>query len=79
MTTTDRDVYEADTRVAAAESKMSGQFNALKSTASDVLASPYVRGAAVLGIAAAGYALVKRKNPGFRIRRRNAAATPAIT
>lgn len=31
------------------------------SKVSDVLSSPYVRGAAVLGIAAAGYAFVKRK------------------
>jgi YihY family inner membrane protein len=36
-------------------------FDALKSQASDVLSSPYVRGAAVLGIAAAGYALLRRK------------------
>ena len=32
-----------------------------ESKASDVLSSPYVRGAAVLGAAAAGYALVRRK------------------
>jgi YihY family inner membrane protein len=37
----------------------------LKSKATEVLSSRYVRGAAVLGIAAAGYALVRRKkNPG---------------
>jgi len=39
------------------------QFKVLKSKASDALSSPYVRGAAVLGIAAAGYALVNRKKP----------------
>ena len=61
MTTTAPEVHDADTRLAAAESTMNEQFAALKSKASDALSSPYVRGAAVLGIAAAGYALVRRK------------------
>jgi YihY family inner membrane protein len=46
-------MHEAETRAA--------QFNELKSKASDALSSPYVRGAAVLGVAAAGYALLRRK------------------
>ena len=59
MTTTAHEMHEADTRVAAA---------GLKSKATDVLASPYVRGAAVLGIAAAGYALLRRKKaPAFTV------------
>lgn len=37
------------------------QFKELKSKASDVLSSPYARGAAVLGIAAAGYAYARRR------------------
>lgn len=52
MTTTAHDMQDAKIRVAAAEST---------TTTQDVLSSPYVRGAAVLGIAAAGYALVRRK------------------
>jgi YihY family inner membrane protein len=48
-------MHEAETRVAAAESGTDEQED------SDVLSSPYVRGAAVLGIAAAGYALLRRK------------------
>jgi YihY family inner membrane protein len=64
MTTTAQEMHEAETRVAAAEPKTDEQFNMLKSEDSDVLSSPYVRGAAVLGIAAAGYALLRRKkNP----------------
>jgi YihY family inner membrane protein len=51
----------AGTRVVAAESGTNAQFQALKSKVSDVLSSPYVRGAAVLGISAAGYALLRRK------------------
>jgi YihY family inner membrane protein len=54
-------MHEADSRVAAAGSATSAQFQALKSKVSDVLSSPYVRGAAVLGISAAGYALLRRK------------------
>jgi len=54
-------MHEADTRLAAAESGTNEQFQALKSKVSDVLSSPYVRGAAVLGISAAGYALFRRK------------------
>lgn len=61
MTTSAHEMHEAVTRAAAAGSGTNQQFNALKSKASDALSSPYVRGAAVLGIAAAGYALVRRK------------------
>jgi len=61
MTTTAHELHAADTRVAGAEEETNGQFDLLKSKASDLLASPYVRGAAVVGIAAAGYALVRRK------------------
>jgi membrane protein len=61
MTITAHEMHEAEARVAAAELRTNGQFNALKSKASDALSSPYVRGGAVLAIAAAGYALVRRK------------------
>lgn len=61
MTATAHEKQEADTGVAAAESGTNEQFNVFTSKASDVLSSPYVRGAAVLGIAAAGYALVRRR------------------
>jgi YihY family inner membrane protein len=61
MTTSAHEMHEPGTRVAAAELGSKEQFQALKSKASDVLASPYVRGAAVLGISAAGYALLRRK------------------
>jgi membrane protein len=61
MTTTAHEMHEAETRVAAAEPGTDEQFNLLKSEDSGVLSSPYVRGAAVLGIAAAGYALLRRK------------------
>lgn len=60
MTTTAHEMHDAETRVAAAGSGMNAQFEVLKSKASDALASPYVRGAAVLGITAAGYALLRR-------------------
>jgi membrane protein len=61
MTTTDHEMHEAGTAVAAAESRTHAQSNVLKSKASEMLSSRYVQGAAVLGIAAAGYALVRRK------------------
>jgi len=61
MTISAHEMHEADTRLAAAESGTNEQFQALKSKVSDVLSSPYVRGAAVLGISAAGYALFRRK------------------
>jgi YihY family inner membrane protein len=54
-------MHDTGTRVAAAGSGTNEQFERLKSKASDVLSSPYVRGAAVLGITAAGYALLRRK------------------
>jgi membrane protein len=61
MTITAHEMQEAETRVAAAELRTNDQFAVLKSKASDVLSSPYVRGAAVLGIVGAGFALVRRK------------------
>jgi YihY family inner membrane protein len=61
MTTTAHEMHETETRVAAAGSPTNEQFEASHSNATGMLSSPYVRGAAVLGIAAAGYALVRRK------------------
>lgn len=61
MTTSAHEMHEPGTRVAAAELGTNEQFRALKVKVSDVLSSPYVRGAAVLGISAAGYALLRRK------------------
>ena len=73
MTTSAHEIHEDKTRIAAAEARpneprsdelsdqLSEQFSALKSKASDVLSSRYVQGAAVVGIAAAGYAFVNRK------------------
>jgi membrane protein len=57
MTTTAHEMHKAE----AAELRTNGQYEASKSGASDALSSPYVRGGAVLAIAAAGYALVRRK------------------
>jgi membrane protein len=54
-------MHEAESPVTAAALRANEQFTKAKSTASDVLSSPYVRGAAVLGVAAAGYAFVRRK------------------
>ena len=53
MTTTAHEMHDAATHAAAAGLDTNAHF--------DVLKSPYVRGAAVLGIAAAGYALLRRK------------------
>jgi YihY family inner membrane protein len=61
MTASAHKMHEDETRDAAADWRPHDQFNALKAKASDVLSSPYVQGAAVLGIAAAGYAFVRRK------------------
>jgi len=61
MTTTAHEMHDARTRSAAAESTTNAHFKELKAKASDVLSSPYVRGAAVLGVATAGYALFRRK------------------
>jgi YihY family inner membrane protein len=61
MTTTAHETHDAGTRAAAAELTIKEEFAELKSKASDVLSSPYVRAAAVLGIATAGYALFRRK------------------
>ena len=61
MTTTAHEMHEAKTRGAAAGLGTHEHFEVWKSKASDALSSPYVRGAAVLGITAAGYALLRRK------------------
>src|SRR5689334_15819632 len=61
MTTTAHEMHEAETRDAAAGLGTNEQFEVWKSKAADVLSSPYVRGAAVLGITAASYALLRRK------------------
>lgn len=67
MTTTALEMHEADARVDTAELRTNEHIKVLKSKDSDVLTSRYVRGAAVLGIAAAGYALFRRKkNPTFK-------------
>lgn len=61
MTANAQEKHEAETRGTAAESRINEQFKVFESKASDVLSSRYVRGAAVLGIAAGGYALLRRK------------------
>lgn len=61
MNPTAHEMHETETRAATAAMETNEQFDVLKSQVSDVLSSPYVRGAAVLGIAAAGYALLRRK------------------
>jgi membrane protein len=61
MTNTAREMHEAETRVAAAELRSNEEFDALTSKHSGVLSSGYVRAAAVLGVVAAGYALVRRR------------------
>ncbi len=58
---TAHETHEADTRAAAAASKTNDHIKVLKSKASEVLSSPYARGAAVLGIAAAGYVYARRR------------------
>ena len=54
-------MHEAETHVTTAELRTDEQFKELKAKASDVLSSRYVRVAALLGFAAAGYALIRRK------------------
>src|SRR5450830_84013 len=61
MTTHAPDLHEAKTRVPATPLGINERVDALKSKAADALSSPYVRGAAALGVAAAGYAFVRRK------------------
>lgn len=61
MTTHAHETHGAATRIAAVQLETNEQFDTLKSKAADVLSSPYVRGAAVLGVTAAGYALLRRK------------------
>ena len=69
MTANVNELREADTRVAITEPRTGGQIEALKSKASDALSSPYVRGAALLGLAAAGYTYIKRKKIPERIKK----------
>ncbi|WP_338760200.1 YihY/virulence factor BrkB family protein [Massilia sp. METH4] len=54
MANTAQEMHAAETDLAAAARR-------LKSKSSDMLSSPYVLGGAVLGITAAGYALVRRR------------------
>lgn len=61
MTNTDPDMHDARPGDAAANPRLHEGSDAFTSRASDALSSPYVLGGAVLGIAAAGYALVRRK------------------
>lgn len=61
MTNIAPEMHDAQTSIATAELRMNEEAEALESKSSDVLSSPYVLGGAVLGIAAAGYALVRRK------------------
>ena len=61
MTDLAHEMHEAEASVADAKLELKAQVAALKSKASGVLASPYVRGGVALGAAAAGYALVKHK------------------
>ena len=68
MTTAARETHEAQTRLAAAELDAKEQLRVLKAKATEAISSPYVKGAAALGIAAAGYAFVRRKrNPAHAI------------
>lgn len=61
MANTAPETHDADTSLATARSRPNEASVTLKTRSSDVLASPYLLGGAVLGITAAGYALVKRK------------------
>jgi membrane protein len=61
MTNSAREMLAAETRVAATELRTDEEFEALTSKPSGVLSSGYVRAAAVLGVAAASYALVRRR------------------
>ncbi|WP_229487648.1 YihY/virulence factor BrkB family protein [Pseudoduganella lutea] len=61
MTHTVAEMRDAQTGIATAEPRTNEESGALKSRSSDLLSSPYVLGGAALGIAAAGYALVRRK------------------
>jgi membrane protein len=61
MTVSAREMHENETRAVAAGVGPNEQIELLKVKASEVLSSRYVQGAAVLGVAAAGYAFVRRK------------------
>ncbi|GGY14667.1 YihY/virulence factor BrkB family protein [Pseudoduganella dura] len=61
MTHTAAGMHDAQTGIATAELRTNEQTKASKSGSSDVLSSPYVLGGAALGIAAAGYALVRHR------------------
>jgi membrane protein len=69
MITNAHEPREADTGASNTKLRKNGQFDTLKSKASDALSSPYVRGAAVLGAAVAGYAYIKRKNTPVRTKK----------
>jgi membrane protein len=55
------EMHDAETSLVTAGLRPNGKSPASTSRSSDVLSSPYVLGGAVLGITAAGYALVRRK------------------
>lgn len=61
MTTTEKENHEAEADVTGAKLVAHEQIQGLKSKAADMLSSPYMRSGAVVGIAAAAYALVRRK------------------
>ena len=61
MTTATRETQHPENRLAPGEFTADEPFKLLTSKATDALSSRYVQGAAVLGIAAAGYAFVSRK------------------
>lgn len=61
MTNSGPEMHDDQSSIASAKSAMNEELKVLKSRASDMLSSPYVVGGAVLGIAAAGYAFVRRK------------------
>ena len=61
MTNTAPEMLDAHNSIATAKLQMNKESEVLKSSSSGMLASPYVLGGAALGIAAAGYALVRRK------------------
>lgn len=61
MTITSKEIHEAEADAIADELRAKEELETLKAKASEVLSSPYVRGGAVLGIAAAGYAYIRRK------------------
>jgi membrane protein len=61
MTNIAPEMHDGQTSIATTKLQRNEESEVLKSNASDILSSPYVLGGAVLGIAAAGYALIRRK------------------